>query len=301
MFGQVKVTGQIKDTGNHPIAGVSIVIKGTRIGTMTDASGFFSLKLNDSIPTVNDSMKIRIATVGYTAKEVSVSFKDPSFISVTLNESGAALNEVVVTAVGVKNPKGFVSFPWPPPNPSAQTLLDQDYFSSSHNLKDVDNTLVHALKSLGYSDLAYYYVPDGFALVTKIEQMNDKGETLSEPARWSAHVKPLTKLSWSQYLRSLFFSTPGYFRIIVFVVTDKPFTSSGKRVGRETASQWLYYGLNVLPYEIGSRKLTDDYRCTALIYEYKKPESDDAILDLPGIISGDEHLERSKIINALKR
>ncbi len=110
----------------------------------------------------------------------------------------------------------------------------------------------------------------------------------------------MLKASWTSYLKSLFFSTPGYFRIIVFTVTNKPFTSSGKKINKETAIGWLYKGLNVLPQDIGNKKFGKDYNCTALVYEYKKPESVDAFLVIPGLITAYDHLVKSRIITKLQ-
>jgi hypothetical protein len=297
------ITGQVKDSKGWNLVGVSIYIKGTSVGTVTDTDGFFSIKLTDSLRKAKDNVTLLIRAVGYIAREITLALKDSSFISLVLEFNESGLNEVVVVGYDIKkkNPKSFVSFPWPPPVPSAQKTIQSEIFSFSENLGDVNKILTQALESLGYVDRAYYYVPGGFVLVTKIEQINEKGEPLSDPGRWSIKVRPIGKLSWQGYLKSLFFTTPGYFRILAFVVTNKSFSSSRTKVSRQTALEWLYYGMNILPYEIGQNKYSKDHYCTILIYEYKKPESDEAILDVPSLISTENHLKNSKIINALNR
>ena len=137
--------------------------------------------------------------------------------------------------------------------------------------------------------------------MTRIEQIKLDGESLPPPDRWSVVTRSIEKFSLSNYIRSLFFSTPGYFRIIVFTVTNVPFTSSGKNISRTDAIGWLDSGFNVLPEEIKRMNFTTTYECTALIYEFVKPESGDAYLRNPGSLTAADHLKKSKIIDALKK
>jgi hypothetical protein len=87
----------------------------------------------------------------------------------------------------------------------------------------------------------------------------------------------------------------------VFAVTNQAFSSSGRKIRRETAVNWLASGMNVLPEEIGMRNFTRAYNCTALIYEFRKPESSEAVLNDPSTISAADHLMKARIIDALKR
>lgn len=90
----VHVTGKVIDeaTGS-PISGVSVQIKGTTIGTSTNVNGEFSLDAPDDAVLV-------LTSVGYGTKEVSVDGR--SNITISLTASVVGLNEVVVTALGVK-------------------------------------------------------------------------------------------------------------------------------------------------------------------------------------------------------
>ncbi len=76
------------------LAGVNIVLKGTQIGTSTDATGGFSLSVPDNGATLVFSF------IGYESKEVAVGKR--SVIDVALTESAENLQEVVVTALGIK-------------------------------------------------------------------------------------------------------------------------------------------------------------------------------------------------------
>jgi hypothetical protein len=54
-----------------------------------------------------------------------------------------------------------------------------------------------------------------------------------------------------------------------------------KMIKKDDAINWLQFGLIDLPVEIKRMKFGNDYNCTALIYEFKRPESSDAYLISP--------------------
>jgi hypothetical protein len=122
----------------------------------------------------------------------------------------------------VSTSKQFPEFPWPPPKASTFTTLSDEYFRKSDEeivlLRDVDNQLSKALEDAGYAEKSYYAVPDGFALASRLEQINPDGTPKPELERWTIKHRPLTKFSLSSYIRALFTSQPGYFRVIVFVI-----------------------------------------------------------------------------------
>ncbi|MEJ7666903.1 MAG: hypothetical protein WKG07_49065 [Hymenobacter sp.] len=52
----------------------------------------------------------------------------------------------------------------------------------------MDNILVEALDAATYDDLRYYYAPDGFVLIARIEQTDAAALALPGAARWSVKV-----------------------------------------------------------------------------------------------------------------
>jgi iron complex outermembrane recepter protein len=83
------VSGTIKSDNGDPLVGASVLVKGTKNGTLADVNGAF--KLND----VPKGSTLVASFVGYTTKEIPV---DGSTINIVLSESDA-LGEVVVTGV----------------------------------------------------------------------------------------------------------------------------------------------------------------------------------------------------------
>lgn len=85
------IEGVVTDEENNPLPGVTVRLKHTNFGTITDLHGHF--KMN-----VTDYGTLEIATVGYRTAEINLYKQD--FIQVKLTASQMALEEVVVTGYG---------------------------------------------------------------------------------------------------------------------------------------------------------------------------------------------------------
>lgn len=88
------VTGRITDENGGAFPGVNVVVKGTTTGTTSDANGKYSLEVPDA------SSVLVFSFVGYATREVAVEGR--TVIDVTMALDVKALNEVFVTALGVK-------------------------------------------------------------------------------------------------------------------------------------------------------------------------------------------------------
>ncbi|HMG07826.1 MAG TPA: SusC/RagA family TonB-linked outer membrane protein, partial [Mucilaginibacter sp.] len=89
----VKITGIVKDTTGETLVGVSVHIKGTTTGGQTDASGKFSIDAKPGDVLV-------FTYIGFTTQEITVG--SAPVINVTLTSGSKNLQEVVVTALGIK-------------------------------------------------------------------------------------------------------------------------------------------------------------------------------------------------------
>ena len=97
----IDIDGSILDGKGNPLAGVSIVVKGTKQGTTTDVLGKFSLSLNDA------NAILLISTVGYVAQEIPL--KGKTLIKVVLVESTSEIDKVVVVGYGTQIRKNLSS------------------------------------------------------------------------------------------------------------------------------------------------------------------------------------------------
>ena len=95
----MKATGTITDASGEPLIGATVMLKGTKRGVTTDVNGHFS------IDAPNGSTLI-VSYVGMVTREIKVGGKP---VNVTL-EGGNALDEVVVTALGIKREKKSLGY-----------------------------------------------------------------------------------------------------------------------------------------------------------------------------------------------
>lgn len=86
----VKITGKVTDFTNHPLPGVTVLVKGSRYGVSTDEMGRYSIE----VPVV-DGLVLVFSFVGMESGEVKYAGK--TTIDVTLKEKTAEIDEVVVT------------------------------------------------------------------------------------------------------------------------------------------------------------------------------------------------------------
>lgn len=91
------VTGKVTDSKNNPMEGVSVVIKGTTRGVVTDNAGNFS------IPNVPEKGVLVFSFTGFGSIEKAVGSGSP--LRITLTEEISGLNDVVVIGYGTQTKK----------------------------------------------------------------------------------------------------------------------------------------------------------------------------------------------------
>lgn len=87
------VSGKVTDSLENPLIGVTVQVKGTEIGTVTDASGDYSLNAPDNSTLI-------FSFISYETKEIRVNGREE--INVRLSLSHTGLNEVVVVGYGTQ-------------------------------------------------------------------------------------------------------------------------------------------------------------------------------------------------------
>lgn len=106
------VTGTVVDEYGEPVIGATVVAKNNNSGTITDMNGNFTLRFGKPL---QKGEKIRISFVGY--KDQEYEYKDQP-LNVVLKEDVQHLNDVVVTALGIKREEKGLGY-------STQTISDQ--------------------------------------------------------------------------------------------------------------------------------------------------------------------------------
>ncbi|WP_159019312.1 SusC/RagA family TonB-linked outer membrane protein [Algibacter sp. L3A6] len=101
-FAQEKtISGVVSDGSGLPLPGATVLVKGTSTGTSTDFDGKYAIKANSGGTLV-------FSFVGYTTKEITIGTSNT--INITLAEDAATLDEVVVTALGIKREKKSLGY-----------------------------------------------------------------------------------------------------------------------------------------------------------------------------------------------
>lgn len=85
-----------------PLAGASVIIKNSSQGTMTDFDGFFTMNAS-----VNDVLVISF--IGMEEKEITIT-SETETLSIALEDSTTSLNEVVITALGIKRERKALTY-----------------------------------------------------------------------------------------------------------------------------------------------------------------------------------------------
>ncbi|WP_270722905.1 TonB-dependent receptor [Bacteroides ovatus] len=96
------ITGQVLDSKGEPLIGVSILVKGTTDGAITDLDG------NYKIITKSNNPVIVYSYIGYKTQEVPL--KGQTSINITLMDDTQVIDEVVVTALGIKRSEKALSY-----------------------------------------------------------------------------------------------------------------------------------------------------------------------------------------------
>lgn len=96
------ISGIVKDDKGSPVAGATVLVKGSPATAVTDENGRYS------VTTDKKGAVLLISSVGFTSKEIKTG--DATTLDVELSTSAADMDEIVVTALGVKRDKRSIGF-----------------------------------------------------------------------------------------------------------------------------------------------------------------------------------------------
>jgi len=121
----VTVSGRVTDLKGLPIVGASVIVHGTTVGVSTDTNGRFSLE----VPAPASSHVLEISYLGYETARVTVGSR--SHFDITLRESSSEIEQVVVTALGIKRQEKALSYNVQQVAPSDITMVKDANFMNS--------------------------------------------------------------------------------------------------------------------------------------------------------------------------
>ena len=131
---QKGVSGTVKDKNGDPIPGVSVVVKGTTIGTITDMDGVFRLNMPGDAKTLSFSF------VGMKSQEIDASGK--TTFTIVMQDESVGVEEVVVVGYGTQKKVNLTG---------AVSSVKVDEKISSRTLSNVSSGLTGLVPGLAVS------------------------------------------------------------------------------------------------------------------------------------------------------
>src|SRR6202034_2309695 len=89
--------GIVTDENGAPLAGVSVMVKGSHKAVLTDAEGRYTISVN------SEAAVLQFSYVGYAPQDISAG--DQKTLTVALTSRGGQMNDVVVTGYGQSTKK----------------------------------------------------------------------------------------------------------------------------------------------------------------------------------------------------
>ena len=174
-----KVTGLVtSEEDGQPVVGASVLVNGTTLGTITDIDGKFTIS---NVPS--SSKTLRVSYVGMIPQEVTIK---EGILNIVLRSDAKALDEVVVTALGIKRSEKILGY-------AASTVKNDDLvaaksgsvmsglsgkiagvnISSSGTAGSSQKVIVRGYSS--FSSNQPLYVIDGVPMSNNTSLSNDQG------------------------------------------------------------------------------------------------------------------------------
>ena len=171
------ISGVVKDSGGLGIIGATVLIKGTTVGTTTGIDGDFAL----TVPASVDNPELSVSFIGYETRVVPIGSR--TTFDITLSNSSIEVEQVVVTALGIKRAEKALSYNVQQVNSDAITANKDANFINSLNGKvagvninassagvgGASKVIMRGMKSISQTSNALYVI-DGVPMFTKAQE-----------------------------------------------------------------------------------------------------------------------------------
>ena len=142
MASKPNVQGSVKDPTGQPLAGVTVTIRGTSQATTTDNKGHFAIEAH-----LGDVLVF--TSIGYGRREINITSLAP--LSVELTSDAKTMNEVVVTALGIKRTEKSLTYSTQQVQGAELTTVKSDNLMNSLNGKVAGVTISPSASGVGGS------------------------------------------------------------------------------------------------------------------------------------------------------
>jgi hypothetical protein len=132
------LTGKVTDNNKNPLPAVSVAVNNTNNGTITDKDGYFAIPVDSTT-----NVQLNVNYIGYESKRLKVD-NNQNNLSIAMNESHSALDEVVVSGYGTRQKSRLERIAYQAPVPGEGFDSYQQYLvkhvkypASAGNIKGV--------------------------------------------------------------------------------------------------------------------------------------------------------------------
>jgi hypothetical protein len=216
--------------------------------------------------------------------------------------AGPACDEEVPPKTAANSASG-TDLPWPLPLPSSSTEIPRDLRATPEpgsRLGLAADRLSRALADAGYRNLRFYDIPEGFALVTPLEMIDDQGLATPhpDPAIRFSEAYPTDGFFTMRFWSDLLHGKSGRYRLFVFVVIDHPFGYANDVTGAQVL--WKHPSAE-LPLSRGDLAYTAQDHWYALVYEVNHPRGTDRVALVEHPSDPMTHLAKAGILASLQK
>ena len=199
-------------------------------------------------------------------------------------------------------------FPWPnPPLPSVTALVPRHLLFEGYRqnstmvgvttLAEVAARLEGAIARAGYREPKYLGAGcKGFAIVLDLEHIEADGRRKGGTSGFAPPSQE-TAFNLTDFVKRLFYAPPGYYRQIVFVVSEERIANATPPPTEEQLRAIARDGVSALPSQFESLYLLPNHVILALIYEFRKGPRDGDVSVIPpkGRLGGTVHLMKAQL------
>lgn len=163
--GKIELTGQVKDQHGNTLPGVTILLKGTTVGNVTDTKGNFKFE----IPDMKDIILV-FSFVGMKKKEVA--YHGERELNITLEEEMAEIEEVVVTGIFKKARESYTGAVTSITSEQIMTYRGQNMLQTLRNIDPAFNIMENNELGSNPNALPDITIRGNSSLPTSVEEFN---------------------------------------------------------------------------------------------------------------------------------
>ena len=196
-FAQNKqVSGTVSDANGNPVAGATVMVDGTSIGTTTNAAGQYSL----SAPADGT---LSVTFIGYVGQQLPIAGK--SRIDVTMHEDTQAIDDVIVVAFGTSKKEAFTG---------SATVIKADDIAKSQQ-SNVAQSLAGKVAGVQISNESGKPGANGVIMVTT-KKARGQEATVTVDAKWGVNSRAMQSYDYiknpAQYYETYYTALNSYYR-----------------------------------------------------------------------------------------